>query len=75
MLPIATSKLRPPYPTRKDVEGQGKQRNRQQTYYNLSVKEHRPILSGQTIRMKLPGRLTWSIGICRGLVGSRSYKV
>ena len=27
------------------------------------------------MQIKLPGKSTWSVGICRGLVGPRSYEV
>ena len=30
---------------------------------------------GQAVRMKLPGRNTWSLGVCRRVLGQRSYIV
>ena len=75
LLPIATSRLKPAYSTDKDAEARERQRKRQQTYYDRHVKEQRPIPSGKSVRIKLPGKSTWSVGICRGLVGPRSYEV
>ena len=43
---------------------------RQQHYYNRQVK---PLKPGDTVRMRLPGKTSWSTGICRGLIRSRSY--
>ena len=30
---------------------------------------------GETVPMHLPGQITWSAGVCTGLVGPRSYEV
>jgi len=75
LLPITTSQLQPAYSTDKDTQARRKQRQKQQTYYNLHVKEQKPIPSGQSVRIKLPGKSTWSVGICKGLVGPRSYEI
>ena len=73
LLPVTVSKLQPTFYT--DKKPQDQQRERQKTYYNQHTKELKPIQSGQTVRIRLPGKSTWSTGVCKGRVGPRSYKV
>ena len=47
----------------------------QQQYYNQHGRDLRPISPGETVRIRLPGQKTWSVGICKALVGPRSYEV
>ena len=35
----------------------------------------KPIKTGETGRMRLPGQATWSIGTCKAMVGPRSYEI
>ena len=35
----------------------------------------KPIKTGETVRMRLPGQATWSIGTCTAMVGHRSYEI
>ena len=70
---MTVSKLQPTFYT--DKKSQDQQRERQKTYYNQHTKELKPIQSGQTVRIRLPGKSTWSTGVCKGRVGPRSYKV
>ena len=35
----------------------------------------KPIATGDTVRLRLPGHTTWSTGLCNGLVGPRSYDI
>ena len=72
---IISSKLKPEFPTHNNVQAQKKQRSRQQAYHNQRAKELKPISKGQTVRIRLPEKSTWSTGICQGLVGPRSYLV
>jgi len=66
---IISSKLKPEFPTHNNVQAQKKHRSRQQAYYNQRAKELKPISKGQTVRIRLPEKSTWSTGICQGLVG------
>ena len=50
-------------------------KQRQQYYYNKHTKPLQPIDRGETVRIKLPGRKTWSAGTCMGPVGLCSYEV
>ena len=72
LLPVTVSKLQPFYT---DKQPQAQQRKRQRIYYNQHTKELKPIQSGQTVRIRLPGKSTWSTGVCKGRVGPRSYEV
>ena len=35
----------------------------------------KPIKTGETVRMRLPGQATWSVGTCKAMVGPRSYEI
>ena len=48
---------------------------RQAKYYNSQTKPLQDLQPGQTIRMKLPGKETWTKGICVKKVNKRSYDV
>ena len=56
LLPVTVSKLHPTFYT--DKKPQDQQRERQKTYYNQHTKELKPIQSGQTVRIRLPGKST-----------------
>ena len=43
--------------------------------YNKTARPLREISSGDAIRMRLPGEVTWTAGVCVGRVGPRSYDV
>ena len=51
------------------------QKERQQQYYDRQTKQLKPIQAGEAVRMRLPGESSWTAGVCRGLVGPRSYRV
>ena len=74
-LPVAASLLTPQYPTKEDSQAILSQKQRQQHYYNRHVKELQPIAPGETIRMRLPGQLMWSSGVCTDRLGPRSYRL
>ena len=75
LLPMSESLLHPRYSTEEDTRAINAQKQRQQFYYNRQAKSHKPIAPGETVRMRLPGQTTWSAGVCKGLVGPRSYEV
>ena len=39
------------------------------------MKKLKPIQPGETVQMHLPGKDTWSTGICTKVAGPRSYKI
>jgi len=75
LLPIAKSLLMPRYSVKEDIQNLKKQKLRQQWYYNQHGKDLQPIAPGETVRIRLPGKTTWSVGICKALVGPRSYEI
>ena len=75
LLPITKSLLSPRYPVKQDVQELQAQKARQLRYYNQHGRDLRPIAPGETVRIQLPGQKTWSVGICKALVGPRSYKI
>ena len=75
LLPITWSLLHPRYPTKEDTDAIIGQKRRQEFYYNRQVKPLKPIVPGDTIRMRLPGETTWTSGVCTDLVCPRSYKL
>ena len=75
LLPMTGSLLNSRYPTEDDAHGINRQKQRQQHYYDRQVKPLKPIDPGDTVRMRLPGKTSWSARVCRGLVGPRSYEV
>ena len=51
-------------------------KQRQKFYYSKGAKPLEAILPGETVRMKLPGRDTWSPGTCTSTeLADRSYLV
>ena len=72
LLPMAQQLLQPQYPVKKDMTFLNTQKLRQRFYYNRQAKPLRPIVPGETIRMRLPGDSTWSAGVCNR---PRSYEV
>ena len=50
-------------------------KRRQQWYANQHTKPFTSIKSGDTIRMRLPGKKRWSVGTCIRQVAPRSYNV
>ena len=75
LLPVTGSLLEPRFPTREDARAINHQKQRQQHYYDRHVRPLKPIPAGEAVSMRLPGKSTWSAGVCRGLVGPRSYEV
>ena len=75
LLPTHSILLKPQYATEKDAQAINKQKQRQQQYYDVHSRPLKPLIPGDTVRMRLPGESTWSPGVCTGLVGSRSYEV
>ncbi len=73
LLPMSRSLLQPRYPVHtRAIE---KQKERQQYYYDRQTKPLKPLKAGDTVRMRLPGKKTWSLAVCSGLVRPRSYEV
>ena len=75
LLPIAESLLKLRYDTGGDTRALAGAEQRQQHYYNRAAKPLKAITPGETVRMKLPGKDTWSPGTCTGKVADRSYVV
>lgn len=44
-------------------------------YYNRHAQDPQPIAARVTIRMRLLGQSTWTIGVCTGRQGPQSYGV
>lgn len=75
LLPAHGALLKPQFPTEKDTQAINRQKQRQQYYYDKHARSLKPLTSGDAVRMQLPGEKTWSLGVCAGLVGPRSYEV
>ena len=75
LLPATGSLLAPRFPTREDARAINHQKQRQQHYYDRHVKPLKPIPAGEAVNMRLTGKSSWSAGVCKGLVGPRSYEV
>ena len=75
LLPAHGALLKPLYPTKDDTKAINQQKYRQQYYYDAHARPLKPLATGDSVRMRLPGEKTWSPGICAGLVGPRSYEV
>ena len=75
LLPNTKSLLNPRYLVKKDVEELQAQKCRQKKYYNKHGRDMKPTKTGETVRMRLPGQATWSIGTCKAMVGPRSYEI
>ena len=73
-LPTARStlSLTPPIPVKETMVNA---RAKQTGYFNRGTRSLRPLLEGETVRMRLPGRSTWTPGICLRSVAERSYLV
>ena len=48
---------------------------KQARLYNRGTRSLRPLVSGQSIRMQLPGQSRWSVGVCVKPLSHRSYLV
>ena len=75
LLPVAGTLLLPRHSTESETRGLLGMKRRQQYYANQHTKPLTPIESGDTIRMRLPGKKRRSVGICIRQVASRSYNV
>ncbi len=74
-LPTHGKLLAPEYPKEESAEAINRQKQRQQHYYDRHTRPLKPLVPGDTVRMRLPGQKVWSPGVCAGLVGPRSYVV
>ena len=75
LLPVAGTLLLPRHSTESETRGLLGMKRRQQYYANQHTKPLTPIESGDTIRMRLPGKKRWSVGTCIRQVAQRSYNV
>ena len=48
---------------------------KQARHYNLGTQSLSPLVSGQSVRMRLPGQSMWSLGVCVKPLSHRSYLV
>ena len=73
-LPRVRSTLTPSSP--KSVQSALQSRKAKQArLYNRGTRSLRPLVSGQSIRMQLPGQSRWSVGVCVKPLSHRSYLV
>ena len=72
LLPIAGTLLQPRQGIEQETRALTGMKQRQQFYYNKHAKPLKPIVPGETVRMKLPGQEKWSAGICKKKVDDRS---
>ena len=75
LLPVAGTLLLPRHSTESETRGLLGMKRRQQYYANQHTKPLTPIESGDTVRMRLPGKKRWSVGTCIRQVAPRSYNV
>ena len=75
LLPVAVTLLLPRHSTESETRGLLGMTRRQQCNANKHTKQLTPIESGDTIRIRLPGKKRWSIGTCIRQVAPRSYNV
>ena len=75
LLPVAGTLLLPRHSTESETRGLLGMKRRQQYYANQHTKPLTPIESGDTVRMRLPGKKRWSLGTCIRQVAPRSYNV
>ena len=75
LLPMTGGLLKPSYSTSQDSQDINKQKAKQRMYYDRHVKPLKPLESGSSVRLKLPGESKWSPAVCSGLVGPRRYQV
>ena len=75
LLPMTGGLLEPSYPTYQDVQDINRQKAKQKAYFDQHVKPLKPIGSGSSVRIKLPGQSKWTPAVCSGLVGPRRYQV
>ena len=75
LLPVAGALLQPRHSTTEETRALTGRKHRQQFYYDKHTKPLHPINTGETVRMKLPGQESWSVGTCTGQEGPRSYEV
>ena len=66
LLPVADYLLQPSYPTDEDTRKLIGNKQRQKFYYNKHRKPLEPIVTGDTVQMKLPGQDTWTPGTSLG---------
>lgn len=67
LLPLTERLLLPHFPTEAENERLAAQKNRQQKYYNQHTKPLKPIVPGEAIRMRLPGKKNgaWAYALAR----------
>ena len=75
LLPMTHSQLEPLYSTADDARALRGQRAKQRLYYDRNAKDLPPIHKGDVVRMRLPGQITWTPGVCIGQCCPRSYRV
>ncbi|RLJ22760.1 hypothetical protein DJ031_00300, partial [bacterium endosymbiont of Escarpia laminata] len=74
LLPTTEELLRPAIPPTTE-EKLASQKEAQTKHYNRGTKKLTELHAGDNIRMRLPGDRRWSLGLCRRVLGHRSYEV
>ena len=75
LLPMSETLLQPAYDTSTDEHALKGKRAKQAHYYNCQSRDLPPLHEGEAVRLQLPGQKQWSLGICTGSEGPRSYRV
>ena len=75
LLPMAQELLQPAGDIDEVLVQKAARRAASRLIYNKTARPLREISSGDAIRMRLPGEVTWTAGVCVGRVGPRSYDV
>ncbi|RLJ22807.1 hypothetical protein DJ031_00235 [bacterium endosymbiont of Escarpia laminata] len=74
-LPTRNSLLAPKIQGRNVSDAIERRKRKYQRHYDTHSKPLKELNVGQAVRMKLPGRNTWSLGVCKRALGQRSYTV
>ena len=74
LLPTTNTLLKPKIPQQVPVKLRAGQQ-KQAEYFNKKAKSLQPLSTGDTVRVRLPGSTTWSLGLCKNKVAPRSYLV
>jgi len=75
LLPSCTALLQPNFAVHKDVQNQKRLKQRQKQYYDQHSKDLPPVHPGDSVQLRLPGKVRWTVGVCTKIAGPRSYEV
>ena len=75
LLPTTAALLQPRYDTDEDALALLGQKEKQRHHYDKNARTLEPLSPGDGLRLRLPGKSTWSRGICKQEESPRSYIV